>query len=359
MSISRRSFLQNSLATICGASVLSACSEVKNKVAHGDKQLNIYSWPDYLQPEAIPEFERRYGIKVVYDTVSSNEGLLAKLQAGASDYDIIVPSNYAVTKLKELKLLREIEKDRLSNYKYLLPRFQNSKFDPGCRYSIPYTFGTTGIAYNAAAPCYSSRNYPLDWDSFFDERIAGRMTLLEDARETIGFALKRRGDSVNTTDEKLIRRACEDLKAQKKYVMCYTSDQVIVCLSSGDSWLSLVYSGDAQQATRSNKDVKYIIPRSGASMWVDNLCIPKSAPHPEYAHLWINYMLEPTVAAALSDFTFYASPNLAARKLVSPELLAQPSLYPPDAVLDRCEEIGDVGSTLFLYDKLWTELKCV
>lgn len=359
MSISRRHFLKQSLLTACSGTAFAACRESKSEGSQNAKQLNIYSWPDYIQPEAIPEFERRYGIKVVYDTVSSNEGLIAKMQAGASDYDIVVPSSYAVLKLKELGLLAQMEHDRLSNYKFLMPRFKNSKFDKGCNYSIPYTFGTTGIAYNQAAACYANGKFPSDWDSFWDKKISGRMTLLEDARETLGFSLKRLGYSFNSQDEEQIRQACEQLKEQKKYVMCYTSDQVIVYLTSGDSWLSLAFSGDAQQAARVNKDVKYIIPKSGASMWADNLCIPKTAPHKENAHLWINYMLEPEVAAALSNFTFYASPNEEARKLVNPSLLKEESLYPPNHVLERCEEIGDIGKALFVYDRLWTELKCV
>ncbi len=358
MSISRRRFLELSMmVTACGGS-LSACQE-KSSSENKGKQLNIYSWPDYIQPEAIPEFEKRYGIKVVYDTVSSNEGLIAKFQAGASNYDIVVPSNYVVTKLRELDLIQPVDKEKLSNYKYLLPRFTETHFDPGCKYSIPYTFGTTGIAYNKAAPCYSNGRYPEDWDAFWNPKIAHRMTLLEDIRETIGMALKHRGLSYNTTGEKELKLALQDLIAQKKLTMCYTSDQVIVYLTSGDSWLSMAFSGDAQQACRQNPDVKYIIPKSGASMWVDTMCIPKRAPHPEYAHLWINYMLEPQVSAALSDFTFYASPNSEARKLVSKTLLDDQSIYPPDHVLDRCEELEDIGKAVFIFDRLWTELKCV
>jgi spermidine/putrescine transport system substrate-binding protein len=359
MSISRRRFLELSISAACGGLSLAACDRQMQESSPGQsKQLNIYSWPDYLHPGAIPEFEKRYGIKVVYDTVSSNEALLAKLQAGASTYDIVVPTSYTVTKLRKLKLLRPIEKDRLKNFKNLMPRFVSTSYDPGCDYSIPYTFGTTGIAYNRNAPCYRDR-VPDDWNAFWDKKAAGRITLLEDAHETIGMALKRRGHSINTTDEALIREACNDLKVQKELTMCYTSDQVIVYLSSADSWLSLVFSGDAQQAAHQNPDVKYVIPKSGASMWVDTLCIPAGAPHPENAHLWLDYMLEAEVAAKVSNATFYATPNQEARNLVDPSLLADPNLYPDDKVLDRCEEICDIGPALFIYDRLWTELKCV
>lgn len=355
-SLSRRDFLKFAIA---GASSVCASSCSRRKAASFEKQLNIYSWPDYIQPEAIPEFERRYGIKVVYDTVSSNEGLIAKLQAGASDYDIIVPTNYAVTKLRKMKLLLPIDRDRLKNFGNLMERFQRADEakDPNARFAVPYTFGTTGLAYNVAN-LRSAKDYPADWDAFWDKRFAGRITLLEDARESIGLALKRRGHSYNTLDEHLLNQACQDLIDEKKLVMCYTSDQVIVYLTSGDSLLSLAFSGDAQQAARENKDIKYTIPKSGASMWVDNMAIPAHAPHPEYAHLWIDFMLDAQVSAALSNFTLYATPNQAALKYVDAELRENPELYPSDEVLSRCEEINDIGKAVVLFDRLWCELKC-
>lgn len=358
MDFNRRRFLEISLVAACGG-IAAACGIQQSQTRSKGKVLNIYSWPDYIHRDAIPEFEKRYGIKVVYDTVSQNEGMVAKLQAGASNYDIVVPTNYMVTKLKQLNLLRPIEKDRLKNFKNLMPRFTATRFDPGCCYSIPYTFGTTGIAYNSAAPCFDSK-FPDDWDAFWNQKAAGRITLLEDARETIGMALKRRRHSINTIDEPTIREACKDLVEQKKLTMCYTSDQVIVYLSSGDAWLSLAFSGDAQQAAHQNRDVKYIIPKSGASMWVDNLCIPRRAPNPENAHLWLDYMLEAEVAARVSNATFYATPNQKALKMVDANLLEDKNLYPADAVLDNCEEITtDIGQAVFVYDRLWTELKCV
>lgn len=358
MSLSRRTLLKYALATSV-LSGLNACSERKEAGSESSSNvLNIYSWPDYLHPDTIPNFEKRYGIKVIYDTVASNEALLAKFQAGAAKYDIIVPTGYVLSKLTKLGKLQEIDHAKLSNFKNLMPRFQDPGFDPGCRYSIPYTFGTTGIAFNTRA--FSRSKLPTDWPTLFDQNpAAGRMTFLEDARETIGAALKSLGYSLNSTNEKELERAFQVLKEQKPSTMCYTSDQVIVYLASGDSLLSLAYSGDAKQASRSNTDVEYIIPQGGASVWVDNLCIPKEAPNPENAYLWINYILEPEVSAMLSNYTYYATPNMAARKYINADLLRDRTLYPPDSVLDRCEELKDIGQGIFLYDRLWTELKCV
>jgi spermidine/putrescine transport system substrate-binding protein len=356
-SISRRQFIKASAGGILSAAGMAGCAG--NRREQTSRQLNIFSWADYLQPEAIPEFEKRYNVKIVYDTFASNEALLARMQAGKVDYDIIVPTSYAVTKLKHLNLLKAIDKQRLANYKYLMPRFRDMHYDPGNQYSIPYTFGTTGIAFNTEAWSRAGAAAPSDWDAFWDKRFAGRMTLLEDARETIGLALKRRGYSYNTLDQRQINEALGDLVQQKPLTMCYSSDQVIIYMASGDSHLSLAFSGDAHQARRTNKQVGYAIPSSGASLWIDNMCIPASAPHEDMALKWIDYILDPKIAAALTNATYYPTPNTAARAGVLPELLADKTMYPSEQVLDRCEQIHDIGEGIFVYDRAWTELKCI
>jgi len=358
MSISRRSFVKGALAAIAGGGLLSSCQTRGQEKLSGGNRLNIYSWNDYLDPKVIPEFEKRTGIQVTFDTFASNEALIAKIEAGGSQYDVIVPTNYAVYKLKQLNKLQKIDKELVPNFKNVMERFRDPIFDRGCQYSIPYTFGTTGIAFNRTA--YDSpKDYPRDWDAFWDTRLKGRLTLLEDVRETFGLALKRKGHSYNTKAEPLIKQACLDLIDQKKLVMCYSSDQVIIYLASGDALLSLAFSGDAHQATRSNADVQYIIPESGASMWIDNMAIPVGAPNRENAHKWMNFILEPEIAAANANYTYYAVPNQPALKLVKPQLLEDKTLYPTPELLNRCEEIVDVGDAIFLYDRYWTELKCV
>jgi spermidine/putrescine-binding protein len=366
-SISRRHFLKSAASTLAGSSLLSASSALLTACGErggtgegaGAKKLNVFSWADYLHPDTIPEFEKRYGIQVTYDTFASNEMLTARIESGSTDYDIIVPTNYAVGRLLKLKLLSEIDHARLPNYKYLMERFRNLSYDPGNKYSIPYTFGSTGLAFNKEA--FSKRGLPppTDWDAFWDPRFGGRMTLLEDARETVGFAMKKHGYSYNSVDPKQIEVALKDLEQQKKYVMCYTSDQVKTLLATGDALLSLSFSGDANQARRSNKNVRYIIPASGASMWIDNMCVPASAPHMESAYLWMNYILEPAVAAMLTNFTYFPTPNSEGVKLVNKELLTDETLYPSDAIMNRLEEINDIGDGIFLYDRAWTELKCM
>jgi spermidine/putrescine transport system substrate-binding protein len=358
MSLTRRDFLKRSAAIALGAPLLSSCTGTAGG-AGSSKRLNIFSWADYVAPDTVSNFEKQFGIEVTYDTFASNETLLARLEAGSVEYDIIVPTNYVISKMIRAKILQPLDHARLPNYKYMMERFRHLSYDPGNQYAIPYTFGTTGIAYNKDAFRAAGQAGPTDWDSFWDPRFSGRMTLLEDARETIGFALKRKGHSYNSVDAAQITAACHDLESQKKYVMCYTSDQVIVYLSSGDAQLSLAFSGDAHIAARSNDSVGYIIPASGSSMWFDNMCIPASAPHVESAYKWINYILEPQVGADLTNYTYFPVPNIAAAALIKPELRDDKTLYLPEAVMDKCDEISDIGDGIFLYDRAWTELKCV
>ncbi len=350
---------------------LTGCARGRRRDGEGNA-LNIYSWADYVHPDTIPGFEKRTGVRVIYDTFASNEALLAKLQAGASDYDIVVPTGYMLHQLVKLNLLRKLDHSKIPNLKNIMNRFHHAAHDPGLQYSVPYTWGTTGIGYNTTAiknsmtisdadlqmPQLALIKTPGDWDVFWDKRMANRITLLEDAREVIGMALKRRGYSFNTTDEKLIRKATNDLKEQKPLTMCYSSDQIITQLVSGDCWLALVYSGDAYQAMKQNADVGYAIPVSGCSIWLDSMCIPVTAPNPERAYEWINYILEPEVGAAIANYTRYATPNTLAHSLVSEDLRKDKILYPNESILARCEEIGDVGQALFTYDRMWTELKC-
>jgi spermidine/putrescine transport system substrate-binding protein len=340
-------------ASLAGLS-LSGCSKAADDAEQN--RLNIFSWADYLHPDCIPNFEKRYQVRVVYDTFSGNEQLLAKMQAGATEYDIVMPSNYMVQELNKLGLLQVLEHDRLKGLNLLMERFQSPGYDKGLVHSVPQFWGTTGIASDTTG--LGSVPVPDDWDAFWDKRFAGRMTLLDDGRETIGMSLKRQGKSYNSTNPAEVRAATQELIKQKPLVMCYTSDQVIVQLAAGDSMLAMVYSGDAYQAAKQNKNVRYRIPRSGASVWVDSFCIPKTAPHKVNAYRWLNYMLEPEVAAQNATFTRYATANLAARKFIVQNDLDDPDRYPSDSILSHCEELQDLGQGIFLFDRMWTELKC-
>lgn len=362
--INRRAFLGN-LCSIAaaGAGIVSLGALQGCSSNFAGETLNILNWADYLHPDAIPQFEKRYQVKIVYDTFASNEALLAKLQAGGSRYDIIVPSSYMVKQLRKLDLLAELDHSRIKGLSGLMPRFWQAAYDPGLKHYVPYTWGTTGIGFSASrleesGLMTADRLPSLSWDIFWDKRFGGRLSLLDDAREVLGMALKLAGRSYNSTSETEITAAKDTLLVQKPLTMCYTSDQVIVELSSGDAQLAQVFSGDAYQARRDNKDVRYVIPNCGTSIWTDNFCIPKSAPHVDLAYLWVNYMLEKEVAAACANYTNYAIANRDAWQLVDSHLRQDANLYPTGKLMDSCEELGDIGPAIFIYDRMWTELKC-
>lgn len=364
--ITRRGFLQTTAGVLGSNLLLSTACRPSAEPESRSKELNIYNWADYIHPDVVPEFERRYGIHVNYDTFASNEALLTKLQAGATRYDIVVPSNFILGELTKLDLLQPIEHARVRNLSNLMPRFLSPSADARLSHSVPYMWGTTGVAYNldAVNRILGSQTGDLTsleqqgWGLFWDKRFSGRMTLLDDERETIGMSLKRLGYSYNSHDREQVRKGKDELLLQKPLIMCYTSDQVIVQLASGDSWLALAYSGDVYQAARSNKAVHYFIPHQGTSIWVDSFAIPKHAPHPDAAYLWIDYMLEPGVAARNAEFTRYATPNKLGFLALSENVKSDKNLYPPEGVIDRCEQVLGVGEMAFYYDRMWTELKC-
>jgi spermidine/putrescine transport system substrate-binding protein len=364
--ITRRKFLLNAGHALSASLLLSSACSVGLSDHPSSRELNIYNWADYIHPDVVPQFEKRYGIRVNYDTFASNEALLTKLEAGATKYDIVVPSNLILRQLIKLDLLQSINHDCLPNLRNLMPHFLSPPSDPLLKHSVPYMWGTTGIAYNldAARHVLAVAGFPLNtfeekgWGLFWDERFSGRMTLLDDEREALGMSLKRLGYSYNSRERVEITKSKEELLRQKPLLMCYTTEQVIVQLASGDSWLAQAYSGDVYQAARSNSAIRYFIPGQGASTWLDSFSIPKYAPHPDAAHLWINFMLEPEVSVKNAEYTRYATANKIAFDRLDERVRFDKHLYPPEEVIDRCEEIVNAGATASYYDRMWTELKC-
>lgn len=317
-------------------------------------ELNVYNWSAYIADNTIADFEKEFGVKVNYDNYASNEELLAKLQAGVQGYDVIFPSGYMVEIMIKEDLLAPFDMANIPNFENIMAKFKNPIFDPGNKYSIPYQWGTSGLGVNTAKVQVDDYN---TWDLLWDETYKNRITVLDDPRAGIIPGLKKLGYSVNTIDPAELNAAKDLMIAQKPLTKAYTSDTYIDLLKSNDVWISYGYSGDVYQAAADNPDVKYFIPREGAEIWIDNMCIPGNAPHKYTAEVFINYILRPQVSADISNYTSYASPNEAARPLLKPELVNDPAIYPSDDVLQNCEFIKDVGEATQLYDRMWNELK--
>jgi spermidine/putrescine transport system substrate-binding protein len=332
------------------------------------KELSVYNWADYIDEELLTQYEAEYGVKIIYDTFASNEDLLAKMQAGASGYDVIFPSDYMVAQMAELGLLAEIDKNNLPNLENIDPIFLNAPYDPGNKYCAPYQWGTTGLAYSTQ---FFADNEPDSWAYLFDPEMAaqwaeaGGINVLNDQRELMSAALKYLGYSVNDTDEAHLQEAKDLILAIKPYIKTFNSEGYWEELMiPGEVVLSQAWSGDAfntidrtYNEETEESEWAYVIPKEGAVIWQDNMCIPAGSWRKATAEHFINYMLEAEVAAAVTNFTFYASPNKAAQEFIDPEILEDPGIFPPPEVMQKLEWMAPLGETIFVYDRLWTEIK--
>ena len=347
-----RSAREATLPVAVGLAILGAPFFLGGSTGSGEKVLNLYIWSNYIAPETVRKFEARHGVRVNVDLYDTNEAMLAKVQTGNVAYDILCPSNYPIESLLRQKLLRPLDHSALPHLTNIDPRFLDKAYDPGNRYSVPYFWGTCGIAYSRA------RVGNVDsWAALWDRRFAGRVLMLDDPRETIGAALKWKGFSFNTTDERTLAMAQRLLLEQKPLVKTYNSSNFEDVLLSGDVWIAQGWNGQFAKAMQHDPDIAYVIPREGASLFVDSLVIPASAPHPELAHAFIDFTLEPEIAAEICRTMRYSSPNRAALPLLPPDIRGSQAIFPPEDVIDRLELIQDIGEATLLYDRIWTEVK--
>jgi spermidine/putrescine transport system permease protein len=337
-----------------GLAILAAPFVLVSPPPSPERVLNVFIWSSYLPPETVKEFEAREGVRVNVDLYDAVETLLAKMQAGNASYDVVCPSNYAVEMLVAQGLLRPLDHSALPHLANVDPVFLDRDFDPGNRYSIPYFTGTCGIGYRR------SRVGRVDsWAALWDPRYRGRILMLDDARETLGAALKRLGASVNTRDEATLRRARDLLVEQKPLVRAYDSSNFEDSLLAGDVWLAQGWNGEFARVMDLDPDLAYAVPKEGSTAFIDSLAIPADAPHPDLAHAFLDFVMEAKVAAGICRAMRYTTPNRAARAFLPPEILAHPAIFPPPEVLSRAELLRDLGPATTLYDRLWTEIKTV
>ena len=326
----------------------SAGRPVATELGPLEKELHIYNWSDYIADDTVPNFEKEFGVKVTYDTYESNEEMVAKLQAGATGYDIIVPSGYIIPVLTATELIEPINRRYLTNWGNLSPIFQDTPQDPGSVHTVPWQWGTSGIAYRSdriATPVDS-------WGVFHDRRFRDKMTMMDDGREVIGAFLRYRGHSLNSTDPEELAAAKADAIAAKQHLKAYISAPVKAQLISGDVWLAQLWNGDTAQARAEQPNLAYVIPKEGCTIWGDSMAVPVSARNKRAAHEWMNYILRPEVGAALSEATGYGTPNAA-----SARLMKDPVPYPTEDELRRLEYQVDLGRDTAVWDQLWTEIK--
>ncbi|MCI0397365.1 MAG: spermidine/putrescine ABC transporter substrate-binding protein [Chloroflexi bacterium] len=317
-----------------------------------EKVLNIYNWDTYIDPAILADFEEQFGITVNYETYENNEALLSAVESPNANYDIVVPTDYMVAIMRQRELLVPLRKENIPNFKNVDPAFLNSAFDPGNRYCAPYQWGTVGIGYNIEATDKEIKS----WADFFDPAYAGRVALLDDARPTLGIVLLYLGYSPNTTNPAEIVQARDFLVERREEIVAFAPDTGQDLVVNGEADLVMEWSGDIFQVMEENSDIRYAIPEEGSVIWTDAACIPITATHRDEAELFINYILEPEVGAALSNFIRYATPNQAAFPMIIEADRNNPALYPSEQVRERLFFLVDLGPDTELYEQAWQEI---
>jgi len=320
--------------------------------ASADEELNLFAWSEYVPQSVLDGFTRETGIEVNYETYSSNEEMLAKLVSGAASYDVIQPSEYTVEALVKEGQLLPLDHAKLPNLKNIGKGYWNQPHDPQLAYSVPYMQGTVGIVVNTKR----IHEPVLGYRDVFQPKYAGRIVVLDDAREIVSWGLATQGLGPEQVTKENLEKVRPVLAAWLPLVKVYDSDSPKTALLNGDVDLGVVWSGEAALLIQEQPGkFSYTLPKEGAHMFIDNLAIPKGAKNVAAAHRFLDYVLRPDVSVKISKEFPYTNPNVEARKLLPKEALANPASYPPgDPKLATFRDIGRLAADV---DKLFTDLK--
>ena len=373
--ISRRDFVRKATALGVSAALLtdilalhkkeayaaeSVSPEVLEKIKKEGGELFVYNWEEYIHPDTIPNFEKEFNVKVTYDTFPGNEALLAKLQAGGAQYDVVFPTHNFVPIHVAQGLLAPLNHDNLPLLKNVTPKFLDTSFDPGNQHTIPYLWGMTALAHNTK---YTKDDPNMgSWALMFEsgpKRYSGRLGFTDEREEVIATALAYMGYSVNSRNKDELLEAGELLIKTKPHVKAfYPGAQETKALIEEDIVVGHEWNGEVVKANRENPDVQWLLPKEGGTAWFDNIGIPKGAPHKFTAEAFLNYLLRPDVATANSDEGGYATTNKAAvDKYVPSEMAQDPAVYPTDSDLARLEFLAVIPDDILpVYDDVWTRL---
>jgi spermidine/putrescine transport system substrate-binding protein len=317
-------------------------------------ELFIYNWADYIGDKTVAGFESKYNIKVTYDFFDTTDTQAAKISTGRSGYDITFPTSTYVKGYVARNLIQPLDLSLIPNVANLFPEWQNPSYDPGNAHSVPYFWWTTGVAYLDD----KVKTTLTSWDALWDPQWKGHMSMLDDYRECFSAALIKLGFDINTVDEGQLDQALALLEQQKPLLRTYTTDD-IGQLSTGDAWVMHAWGADVHQVRADNPNLKvtYFIPVEGAVRGSDTMVLLAGAKHPIAAHLFINYMLDPQVAANNTNFTGYMGPNQAAQQYMDPAIIADPGVNPGPDLKAKLHEIDDLGDKEQLYTSRWTKLR--
>ena len=327
-----------------------------NSSNSGDKQtLTIFNWGEYIDPDLIKKFEEETGISVVYETFDSNEAMLTKIQAGSTPYDIVIPSDYMIKKMKKLNLLKKLDHSKIEGFDNIEEQFRDKSFDPKNEYSIPYFWGTLGIVYNKNV-------YPegtiSEWRDLWKEEFKDSILFIDGAREMMGIALQTQGYSLNEKDETIVKEAGKFLKTLMPNAKAIIADEMKTYMIQEEANIAVTFSGEASKMMSENENLAYVVPSEGTNLWFDNIVIPKTVGNKEGAYAFINFMLRPEVAAQNAKYVGYATPNKDAQALLPEDITSDESFYPTEEAMSKMEVYENLGTDLLgLYNDLFLEAK--
>ena len=354
--------MKKSLALLSVAALtlgaLSGCGGTQSGTADdpgaADKGVvNVYNWGVYIDESVLEDFTAETGIKVVYDTFESNEAMYGVLKNEGASYDVVIPSDYMISRMIEEDMLEPLNFDNIPNFEDVDPALKNPDYDPENLYSVPYMWGLLGIIYNTTMV----EETPTSWDIMFDENYSGQILMFNNSRDAIGIALKQLGYSYNTTDENQIKEAVDLLIQQKPLVQSYVMDDIFEKMQSGSAAIGAYYYGDFLTMQEVNPDLAFCLPEEGTNLYVDAMCIPKNAENKENAEIFINYMCSTQAGLKNCEEIWYSSPLLSVREELDPEVSGDPYAYPDESILAQCESFKNLpADTLALYDSEWTRL---
>ncbi|MCC7153861.1 MAG: spermidine/putrescine ABC transporter substrate-binding protein [Bryobacterales bacterium] len=331
---------------LMGVPGLAGCSR-------GSLRLNIFNWSNYVASSTIPDFEMETGIRVRYAVYESNEEMLARVLSGNSGWDVVFPTHYYIEPMRQNNLLARLDHSYLPNLPNLASRFASPAWDPKLEWSVPYMWGASGILYNPAigAP-------PAGWSDMWDNRLQGRMTMLDDPAEVLGAALKKLGLSLNETREAPLRRAQAEALRQKPLLRAYLNAEVRDQVVAGDVLACQAWATTSQQAIDAAPHLRFVYPAEGFALYADSAVILRESRRYDLAHRFIDYLLRPEVAAAVVLQSKAATANQQAYNRLPPGVAALPALFPPADTLARGEWFATMpAAAQRLRDRLWTEIK--
>lgn len=321
--------------------------------------LAVFNWGEYISTgeddtlDVIAAFEEEYGCKVQYDLFSTNEEMYTKIKSGSAEYDVVIPSDYMISRMIKEDMLEKLDFDNIPNAENLMDRFKVTDYDPTGEYSVPYTWGTVGLIYNTTMV----EEYPTSWNALWDERYQDNILMFLNSRDSFGIAQKLLGYSQNTTDEAEIRHTAELLKRQKSVLQTYVMDEIFDKMEIGEAALAPYYAGDAVVMIEENPDLAFVLPEEGSNVFVDAMCVVKGSRNKSLAEEFINFMCEAEVGKANIEYICYSTPLQTVYDILDEETRNNPIAYPDEETLARCESFVNLpDETNKLMQDLWNEI---